>query len=138
MIGARGSALGNQGPQGISNEDAMPGVWFSIGCAGGENGAGAARLNVTLAVSDVLTSGKAIASGRLGAPLSPGDWHTLRIIVMGATAAGFVDGAPVFAGLNISGAPSQGWVGIGTPRFGDFTQFDRIRVNASAWRCSVA
>ena len=123
IVGARGSALGDQGPHGISNEDEMPGVWMSVGCVGGENGPGLAPWSVTLAVADVLTPSKAVAAGVLGIPFVPGEWHTLRLVLVGAIASGFVDGAQIFTGLNVSAAPAQGWVGFGTPRFGDFSQF---------------
>lgn len=99
---------------------------------------GVARWNLTLAVADVLTSGKAVATGVLGAPVAPGSWHTLRLRVSSTAAAGFVDGASVFSAVDVSSAPARGWVGFGTPRFGDFTQFDRVTVNATAWRCSEA
>jgi len=90
---------------------------------GGENGPGLAPWNVALAVVDVLTPSKAVAAGVLGIPFVPGEWHTLRLVLVGAIATGFVDGAQIFTGLNVSAAPAQGWVGFGTPRFGDLSQF---------------
>ena len=139
MLALRASLNGKDGPDGISAEDALPGLWWSIGCAGGMNGAGPAVWNVTSSAGAVGNAGAAFLTGTLAAPLAPGSWHSLHLVANGSQLSGWLDGAPVFStSVAAAGAPSSGWAAFGTQRYGDFTFFDSLSINASASRCSSA
>ena len=144
MLGARAS-IGSatyitDGPDGISAEDELPGLWFTLACAGGANGDGPAAWALYARVADVGKPGAALASGTLAAPLPVMTWHTMRLAVAGRRAAGALDGGAVFDTHVPAAAavPAQGWVGFGTANFGDFTQFDNLAFSAAAARCSAA
>jgi galactosylceramidase len=144
MIGARAS-IGSatyitDGAPGISAEDSLPGLWFSLACAGGANGEGPAAWALYARVADVGSARTALASGTLAAPLPVMTWHTVGISVVGRRVAGSLDGAAVFdLDLPASAAvPPAGWVGFGTAGYGDFTQFDNLAISAAAARCSAA
>jgi galactosylceramidase len=143
MIGARASIESptyiTDGPGGISAEDNLRGLWFSVACAGGSHGAGGAWA-LWPSVGDVSTPGKALARGTVAGGVPVGSWHTLRLVVNGSRAEGFFDGAGVFD-ADVSGAagvPAAGFAGFGTLAFGDYTQFDNIALRATAARCSAA
>ena len=102
MVGARAS----------SNLNRMAGVWLSVNATGGWN------LSLSSAAA-ALPDPAQIASGAC-APAAPGTWHNLSLAVAGGAAAGWLDGAALFAGVDVTarGAASKaGWAALGTTAY---------------------
>ncbi len=133
MVGVRASLQGIDGPAGITAEDELPGLWFSIGCS-------ASAAPWQLAASVKAIAGSPFASGTVQAPVPAGSWHRLRLQANGSSASGFLDASPVFSSLSLAGhgVPESGWAGFGVQQFGHHTQFDNLAVVSTSGRCSAA
>jgi galactosylceramidase len=118
----------------ITGEDLMPGLWLALA-------AGSGNFTVFNAVENVTTAAGVLLSGVLGggggsgggaSPPAAGVWHRVSLAVTAeGVAAAELDGASIFAGLNVQGlVPDTGFVGTGTWDWGSFTAFDNVRVEA--------
>jgi len=138
MVGARASLNGRTDADGISAEDELAGLWFSVLCAGGANGDGPAQWALWPSAKSVSSAGGALLSGAFGAPVPAGAWHTLRLVVNGTRVQGFFDGDEVFYDAEVGAkGPASGWVGVGTAAWVP-TEFDNIAISATSSRCSSA
>jgi len=147
MLGVRGSIQSEtfitDGPQGIHAEDDLPGLWFSLTCATAAAGSQGGHWALWPSVKDVGGAGAAaaapLAKGVYGAGVPVGTWHTLTLTANGTLITGLIDAQRVFnVDVAQAGTPREGFVGFGTMAFGDFTQFDNVRVRATSARCSAA
>lgn len=122
MVGVRANP--NCCGRAIVGENLMPGVWLAVT-------AGSTAFHVYNAIQNASAPANAVLNGTLPAAPQPGAWVSLRLAVAGGVAAGFVDGVPVFAGLDVQPwAPATGFVGIATGSWGQFVAFDNFTVAA--------
>jgi galactosylceramidase len=107
----------------ITGEDLMPGAWLQVG-----SGAWA----LYNAIANVSSANGLVAQGALpGGGAAPGTWHRLRLVVQRDAAAGFFDGAQLFAGVGVAGkVPENGFVAIGTGTWGQYVLFDNFNTSA--------
>lgn len=95
------------------------------------------RWNVTGGMSSVQ-KGSPHAAGSVAGGFAAGTWHTVRLDVNGTLANLWVDGAAVFASLDVSWATASGHAGIGTVGWAHFTEFDNVALYSTHTQCSAA
>lgn len=115
--------LPNAGP--ISSEMWMRGAWLRLD----GQGAGWALYPSYQNASNTYN---AQASGTLSTPVSGGAWHSIQLDIKGGSLSASVDGAVLFTGKDVSAwVPATGYVGMGTADYGQFVEFDDLKVQAS-------
>ncbi len=113
--------LGNAGP--ISREMWMRGAWVRV------DGSGAWGLYPSYA--NATNSFAKVAGGATPAPVAPGSWHSVTLVVAGGTAIAALDGQQLFAGVDAGFAPPTGYVGMGTLGYGQYVEFRDLEVQAA-------
>jgi len=95
------------------------------------------RWNITALMSDVTAGVTPLASGTLPvAGFGVGQWHTFRMDANGSLISGWVDGIPVFAGLDVSGRVGRsGHVVMGAVSYGQYPSFDNLAIFSTITRC---
>lgn len=127
VVGVRCSLLNQTDYAALMSEISFPGLWWGVNATGG--------WAVWPSIASVLDHSR--GSGRLAtgalSPLPPaGAFWTLTLTARGGALAGAVNGAPAFAGLDVSALPYTGWVGLATGSWGDAVEFDNVAVTQAA------
>ena len=104
----------------LDGQNALPGVWWAVS-------ASSASWHVFNAVINATTTRGVLATGTFPAAPAPGTWHTLRLVIAGGTASGYLDGAAAFTSVGIQGhVADTGFVGVGTGAWGQHVLFDNF------------